>query len=93
VSVVSTSGGYNNGSWHHVVFTRTKTSGALALYVDGVTAGTATASTLSLNGPTTMNFGRIQYGANYFAGSLDEVAMYSTVLAPAAIAAHHDAGQ
>ena len=28
-------GGYNNGAWHHVVFTRTKATGALALYVDG----------------------------------------------------------
>jgi hypothetical protein len=93
VSVVSTSGWLQQRILAPRGVHRTKTSGALALYVDGVTAGTATASTLSLNGPTTMNFGRIQYGANYFAGSLDEVAMYSTVLAPAAIAAHHDAGQ
>ena len=40
VSIVSTSGGYNNGAWHHVVFTRTQASGAMALYVDGVAAGT-----------------------------------------------------
>ena len=35
VSIVSTSGGYNDGTWHQVVFTRTKATGALALYVDG----------------------------------------------------------
>ena len=80
VSVVSSAGGYNNGGWHHVVFTRTRTSGALTLYVDGVSAGTATGSTLSLTSPSAINLGRIQAGNNYLAGSLDEVALYNTVL-------------
>ena len=88
VSVVSTSGGYNNGAWHHVVFTRTKATGALALYVDGVAAGTATgASTASLTSATSLNLGRIQSGGYYFAGSLDEVSIYNVVLSPAAISA------
>ena len=89
VSVVSSAGGYNNGAWHHVVFTRTRTSGALALYVDGVSAGTATGSTLSLTSSSTINLGRVQAGGNYLAGSLDEVAVYSTVLSAATVAAHH----
>ena len=92
VSVVSTTGGYDNGAWHHVVFTRTKATGALALYVDGAAAGTATgASTASLSGPASLNFGRIQSGGNYFAGSLDEVAIYNVVLSPATISAHFGA--
>ena len=57
-SVVS-SGSLNNGAWHHVVFTRTKATGALALYVDGASAGTATGSTVSLSAPTNINFGRL----------------------------------
>ncbi|MDX6373820.1 MAG: hypothetical protein QOD98_2808, partial [Nocardioidaceae bacterium] len=92
VSIVSTTGGYNNGAWHHVVFTRTKATGTLALYVDGAAAGTATgASTASLTSAASLNLGRIQSGGNYFAGSLDEVTIYSTVLSAATISAHFTA--
>jgi len=93
VSVVSSSGGYNNGAWHHVVFTRTRASGALALYVDGVAAGTATGSIVSLTAPVNLNFGRIATGVNYLDGSLDEVALYNTVVPPATVTAHYGAGQ
>ena len=92
VSVVSSAGGYNNGAWHHVVFTRVRTSGALTLYVDGAVAGTATGSTLSLTSPSTLNLGRIQAGGNYLLGSLDEVAVYNTVLSAAMVGAHYTAG-
>jgi len=93
VSIVSSSGGYNNGTWHHVVFTRTKATGALALYVDGASAGTATgASTASLTAATYLNFGRIQAGSNYLVGSLDEVAIYSSVLSSGTVSAHYAAG-
>jgi hypothetical protein len=88
VSIVSTNAGYNDGNWHHVVFTRTRLSGALALYVDGNPAGTATGSTALLTSPTTINFGRIAAGTNYLAGTLDEVALYSTAIS-ATIAADH----
>ncbi|MGZ4588521.1 MAG: LamG-like jellyroll fold domain-containing protein, partial [Mycobacteriaceae bacterium] len=77
VSIVSSSGGYNNGNWHHVVFTRTKTTGALQLYVDGALTGSATGNTASLTSPTNINFGRIQTGNNYFSGTLDEIAVYT----------------
>jgi uncharacterized repeat protein (TIGR01451 family) len=90
VSIVSSSGGYNNGAWHHVVFTRTKATGALALYIDGAPAGTATgASTLSLTSPTTVSLGRINGGAWPFAGTLDEVATYSSVLSQATVSDHY----
>jgi hypothetical protein len=88
VSIVSTTGGYDNGAWHHVVFTRTKSTGALALYVDGVAAGTATGNTASLTGAASLSFGRIQSGGNYFAGSLDDVSIYSVALSAATISAH-----
>ncbi len=92
-SIVSTLGGYNNGAWHHVVFTRAKASGQLRLYVDGVAAGTATGNLLSLTGAANLSFGRIQSGSNYFAGSLDEVGVYTTVLSDASVAAHNAAGR
>ena len=91
VSIVSTSGGYHNGAWHQVVFTRTRASGALALYVDGVAAGTATGNTAALTGPASLSFGRIQSGGNYFAGSLDEVSIYNTALTAAVVSAHYAA--
>jgi uncharacterized repeat protein (TIGR01451 family) len=89
-SIVSTNGGYNNGQWHHVVFTRTRANGALALYADGSPAGTATGSAgTSLNSPPSIHFGRIATGGNYFAGTLDEVALYSSVLSQATISDHY----
>lgn len=92
-SIVSSSGGYNDGAWHHVVITRAKASGVSVLYVDGVSAGTATGSTLQLNAAPYVTIGRIQSGGNYFAGSIDEVALYGTVLSSGAVAAHYGAGR
>ena len=43
-------------------------TGALALYVDGAAAGTATGGTQALTAPATITFGRIQSGTNYLAG-------------------------
>lgn len=90
---VVTTGSYNNGAWHHVVFTRTRASGVLSLYVDGAAAGTATGNTVSLTGPASINFGRIQSATNYLAGSLDEVALYTTPLSAATVLSHYNAGR
>jgi hypothetical protein len=82
---------YNDGGWHHVVFTRLQSTGAMALYVDGASAGSATGNVNALTATATLNFGRSTSGTNYFAGSLDEIALYTTVLTPATVAAHHNA--
>ena len=92
-TIVSTNGGYNNSAWHHVVFTRSKTTGKIILYVDGVEAGSATGNLLSLTSPVNLNLGRLQTGINYYSGMLDEVAIYNTVLTPGAVAAHNGAGR
>jgi hypothetical protein len=90
VSIVSTNGAYNNGVWHHVVFTRTRATGAMGLYVDGSSAGTATGTAnTTLNASTSINLGRISVGNNYFAGTLDEVAAYNTVLSQATVSDHY----
>jgi hypothetical protein len=86
---IATSGTYNNGSWHQVVFTRTQSSGAMALYVDGAAAGTATGSVNALTSAPTLNFGRSTRGDNYFAGTLDEVSLYNTVLSGATVTNHY----
>ena len=92
VSIVSPLS-YNNNAWHHVVFTRTKTAAAMQLYVDGapVVSGTPN-NTASLSASTILSFGRAQDGSGfYYAGLLDEVAVYSTVLSGATISAHYAA--
>jgi hypothetical protein len=91
VSVVS-AGTYNNNAWHHVVFTRTQATGSLNLYVDGSLVGTATANTGSLSASTVINVGRMGFGANYFAGTLDEVALYTSVLPAATVTNHWELG-
>ena len=91
-SIVSTSGGFNDGNWHQVVFRRTKSSGALSLYVDGVSQGSTTGTTSSLTAPSYIRFGSLQTGIIFFDGKLDEVAVYNTVLSTSTIAAHYQAG-
>jgi hypothetical protein len=65
----------------------------LTLYVDGVSAGSGTGSTVSLTSPANINLGRIQTGTNYFAGTLDEVAVYSAALSGATVTSHYAGGQ
>jgi hypothetical protein len=91
-SIVSTTGGYNDGNWHHVVFRRTKSSGALALYVDGSSQGTATGTTSSLTAPSYIRFGSLQTGNIFFDGKIDEVAIYNSVLSSTTISDHYQAG-
>jgi len=88
-SIVSSSGGYDDDNWHHAVFTRKKSTGAIRLYVDGVSAGTATGNTLSLNASTNLSLGRIATGTGYFAGTLDDVAIYNAELTAADVAGHY----
>lgn len=90
-SVVSATG-FNDGAWHHAVMTRTKSSGAIKLYLDGAPAGSATGGTASLNAQSTVNFGRLATGGNYFAGVLDDVAVYDAVLTDATVADHYRIG-
>jgi hypothetical protein len=90
--VASTTSGFNNGQWHHVVFTRVRATGAFTLYVDGNVEGSATSPNVaSLTAQANINFGRLASGGNYFAGSMDEVATYNAALSLATIRAHYQA--
>jgi hypothetical protein len=82
--------GYNDGAWHHVVFTRVRSSGALTLYVDGQQAATGTGGTNALTASANIDVGRLQTAANYFAGRIDEVAIYNTALPGPTVTAHYD---
>lgn len=97
VDVTGYSGaGYADGAWHHVVLTRTASSGRLTLYVDGVERAQVTAGTgeLPSSGPgATLTVGGINSGDGFLSGSVDDVAVYATTLPPATVADHFAAGR
>ena len=82
---------YNNNQWHHVV--ATQSGDGMKLYVDGVLVGTnpqtgaqAYTGYWRVGGDTT-------WGPQpWFAGSLDEVAVYSTALDAQTVANHYALG-
>lgn len=90
---LTTSGTYRDGEWHHVA--ATQGPGGMALYVDGVRA--------ARNGVTTSQdytgFWRVggdnlngwpnRPASDNFGGTLDETAVYPTVLSGARIADHY----
>ena len=90
VTIKSAAGGYNNGAWHYVVFTRTGT--AMKLYVDGATVVSGTAGNATATSTPTIFLGRSAAGTiRYYAGNIDEVAIYSAALSGATVAAHYAA--
>lgn len=86
----------NDGAWHHVVATLGQ--GGLSLYVDGtlvgtdtsVTWGRATAGYWRIGGDVTSGWTSAPT-SNYLAGTIDEVAVYDTVLTAQQVAAHRAA--
>jgi hypothetical protein len=96
ISITSPSA-LNNGAWHHVV--GTYGAGTMRLYVDGTQVASRTGI---LYQRAHWGFWRIggdvlsgwpsDPTSDYFAGTLDEVAVYHHVLSPTAVAAHRSAG-
>ena len=75
--------------WHHVV--GTKNGATLKLYLDGVDrTGTVSNSTLT-NDVEPLTFGHDSNAAEWFKGSLDEIALYSRALAASEVLAHYNA--
>ena len=79
-------------SWHHVV--ATKSGATSVLYLDGVNvSGTVTNSTM-VNTTAALLFGVVNpaSGGGYFAGAMDEFAVYNTALSAATVLDHYKAG-
>jgi len=95
ILIENATGTYNDGNWHYLCATSVS-AGNMTLYVDGVSkASTSTARyginqnkqiTAGANGTAESSF------ANYFAGSLAAVAVYSTTLSGAEIIEHYNEG-
>lgn len=75
---------------HHIVFT--DNNGVWQLYVDGVAdiSGSYTPATTSINRASIAALLRAS-ASNWFAGTVDEVAIYTTILNQARVTAHFDA--
>lgn len=81
------------GGWHHVV--GTLSGRAMAIYVDGRLAGSATlANTAPFASSQALLLGRRSSSSStsYWQGGLDEVALYNQALDATAVAAHFAAG-
>lgn len=86
---LSSQAGLNNDAWHHVVMTRTQSTGVFELWVDGQRVGSTTGSTQALTASANIDIGRLQTGIQYFRGSIDEVAISSRVLSGDEIRTHY----
>ena len=87
-----TSSAYNDGSWHHVV--AEQSSDGMKLYVDGILQATNPQTSQQaydgywrIGGDVTWNS-----SSPYFAGTLDEAAVYDTALSPAEVQKHYNLG-
>ncbi|WP_256793605.1 PKD domain-containing protein [Terrabacter sp. Ter38] len=95
VKTVSSTGVYNDGQWHHVVATL-GTDGQ-RLYVDGqfvsrnvaVTSAQAGVVGQWVLGGDTLTGAASAPTSRYLAGSIDDVAVYPSVLSPATVRSHY----
>jgi hypothetical protein len=81
-TTIATTSTYNDNVWHYVVCTRVKSTGAIAMYVDGVSTpvATGTGNTNSLTAATNMRIGSLQTNVNFFNGNITQAMIYSRAL-------------
>ncbi|MEC4017834.1 LamG-like jellyroll fold domain-containing protein [Streptomyces sp. H27-D2] len=94
---ISTGRGWNDGQWHHIV--ATQGNNGIRLYVDGslrasdftVTSGRNYTGYWRVGGDTIGSWPS-RPSSNYFAGQIDETAVYPSVLSPSQISQHYSLG-
>jgi PKD repeat protein len=93
MQTVQSATGFNDGTWHHVV--ASLSSSGMALYLDGVLVASRAdvTSAQGYNGYFRIGGDNTWTGAKYFTGTVDEVALYSTVLPADRVAAHYNLGR
>lgn len=91
---VTTTGSYNDGAWHHVV--ATQGPAGVALYVDGQLRAANLLYTSNENYPGYWRVGGDNLAnwanrptSNFFAGQIDETAVYPTALSASTVSAHY----
>ncbi|TFC65164.1 LamG-like jellyroll fold domain-containing protein [Cryobacterium sp. TMT2-4] len=94
--LIESPAGFNNNAWHHVV--GTQGPDGMKLYLDGTEVGSnPTNFNQAFDGYWRAGGGNLnswpsQPDSPYFAGTLDEVAVYPSALSAAAVAAHYELG-
>ena len=76
---ITSPGTYNDGNWHNVMATRTKATGELKMYVDGILVASGTGNTVSLNSPGNVYIGCYQ-NQRLFEGSMSAIHIYNSTL-------------
>ncbi|MFC5915139.1 LamG domain-containing protein [Streptomyces pulveraceus] len=91
---ITTPAAYNNGAWHHVV--ATQGSGGMALYVDGTLRASTTLYTANEKydgywrvGGDNLKGWPDRPTSDFFAGQIDETAVYPTALSSTQVSAHY----
>jgi PKD repeat protein len=94
VRTLTSAKSYNDGTWHHVV--ASLGSGGMTLYVDGKQVGQRTDTTTARNfwgvwrvGGDALPGWPSQPTSQFFAGTIDDVAIYPTALSPTQVMNHY----
>lgn len=77
---VNSGNGFNNGLPHVATFKRTRSTGAIELYVDGMEVAAGIGGDNSLTAPPTLDLGAVPSGGGFFSGDLAEVKIYNSAL-------------
>ena len=77
---IASGSGFANGLPHVVTFKRTKSTGAINLYVDGNPVASGTGGTQSLTAPNFLALGAVGTLNNYLNGDIAEVQIYNAAL-------------
>jgi hypothetical protein len=80
---------FTPNNWYHVV--GTKAGSLMSLYVNGALVATQTAATALADGGLNLVIGCDEGPIRFFAGVIDEVAVYNTALSAARVLAHYNA--
>jgi hypothetical protein len=78
----------NDGKWHHVVFTRSRASGSLTLFIDGESVDTGSGGTRALTSAPGLRIGCLQSGLNFYHGKVANAATYRRALLASEVKRH-----
>ncbi|MCC9067015.1 PKD domain-containing protein [Arthrobacter cryoconiti] len=97
VKTLTSTAAFNDGQWHHLV--AEQGSDGMKLFVDGNLVGSDPQTTTAQSyqgywrlGGDNLNGWPNQPSSDYFAGSLDNFAVYDTALTPSQVASHYALG-
>jgi hypothetical protein len=91
-SFVTSSSVITAGTWNHVAVTWTSGTGAVAFYLNGAADGTGTGKTSMTSNTGALEIGHNPNFTNWYAGLMDEVAVFNSALSSSNISAIYNSG-